>query len=102
MGRSTDHLPEQLLLLREWRQIIVLQALVTVVTLPMLPVHPAPTVAATAFNLLAILNTCRIRRARATHNRAQPSPSTGKDLASVSACVLVSALSGLTLVLWPR
>jgi len=32
----------------------------------MLRAHPAPTVAATAFNFLAILNTRRIRRARAT------------------------------------
>lgn len=68
----------------------------------MLRVHPAPTVAGTAFNFLAILNTRRIRRARATRKGAQPSLSTGKDLASMSACVVVSALSALTLVLWPR
>lgn len=62
MGRSTEGLPEPQLLLRGWSQAIVLQAVVTLATLPMLRVQPASTVAATVFNLVAILNTCRIHR----------------------------------------
>jgi len=100
-ARSPEHLTEKRLLLRGWRHVIAGQAVVTLLMLPMLRVHPGLTLAATAFNLLAIANTIRIHRNRATTADQAP-PTTGPDLATVAACIAGSALWAVALTLWPR
>jgi type IV secretory pathway TrbL component len=59
------------------------------------------TIAATAFNLLALANTGRIYRNRVIA-AGEPSATTGRDLATVAACIAGTALCAVALAGWPR
>lgn len=100
-ARPTEELAQPPSPLRGWRHVIIGQAVVTLLMLPMLRVHPDLTVAATAFNLLALANTGRISRNRAAA-AGQPPATPGRDLATVAACVVGSALCAVAFALWPR
>lgn len=100
-ARPAEHSVAARLLAREWRYIIVGQALVTLLMVPMLHVHATLTIAATAFNLLALANTIRVYRSRAAA-AGQPHDNPGRDLATVAACIVGTARCAAALALWPR
>ncbi|HEV7145355.1 MAG TPA: hypothetical protein VGN48_00010 [Pedococcus sp.] len=100
-ARSAEELAQPPSALRGWRHIIIGQAVVTVLMLPMLRVHPGLTLAATGFNLLALANTGRLYRNRAAA-AGQPPANPGRDLATVGAGIAGTALCAVALALWPR
>lgn len=100
-AKSAEELAQPPFPRRVWRPIIIGQAVVTLLTLPMLRVHPGLTEAATSFNLLALANTIRIYRNHAAA-AGQPLANPGRDLATVAACIAGTALCAVALASWRR
>ncbi|TPG16816.1 hypothetical protein EAH86_08410 [Pedococcus bigeumensis] len=100
-ARSAEDSTRERLPLRGWWHVFAGQMLVTLLMLPMLRLHPALTLAATGFNLLALANTVRSVQARTAAAR-RGRPASGRDLIAVAGCIAGTALWAVALAVWPR